>query len=105
MEGEMKPGISEKFTEWFIMKTKGRDPFSLLWEDEKSNPYFIKYFEILDMEKAGSPEDCLNDPELKYQRYVILKCMERIYWNRKLLKESEFPNSVRNYRIQLKKNN
>ena len=104
----MKPGICEKMMEWIIVQTEGRDPFSFMGnkeDDEKGNPYLAKYCEFLEFEITGSPEACLSDPKLKYNRYVIVKSIEHIYWKRKNLKEFKLPDSVRKYRIQLKKNN
>ena len=108
MDRQVKPRKFHKLVEWIIVKTKGRIPFSITGKDvdnDKDNPYNVNHGKILELDMEVNPEACLSDPELKYNRYVLLKCIERIFWMKKDSKEIKLSDSTRRCRKLMKKNN
>ena len=98
----------DRALEWMFVKIKGRIPFAtyILHKDyDTLNPYNVTHPMLLDFDSECSSEACINNRKLKYDRYKVLKMIERIFWMRREVEDSKLPKSVKDYRLSMKKNN
>ena len=103
-----KQSIPDKVAEWVLVRTKGYLPLASTFLGEnyyKNNPFTYKHAQVLDLDEFFSFEACLKDPKLKADRYNAVKGIEHVMWMRKSLKESKLPQSLREYKLRMKKNN